>query len=78
MGCVGGAESECAVDLAKALIEKGLAELATQPMDFPTADLSFTSTGQVDFRIMGTDGMTIYVKPTAFDGLYETLTTVGF
>uniref|UniRef100_A0A0M3HGG1 T2SSE_N domain-containing protein n=1 Tax=Ascaris lumbricoides TaxID=6252 RepID=A0A0M3HGG1_ASCLU len=73
VGCIEGIETERKLDLAKLLLEKGLAELAVQPTDFPTADLSFIDNRQADVRIIGTDGTAIYVRPTAFDDLYETL-----
>uniref|UniRef100_A0A915AN51 Tudor domain-containing protein n=1 Tax=Parascaris univalens TaxID=6257 RepID=A0A915AN51_PARUN len=73
VGGVERIETERKVDLAKLLLEKGLAELAVQPTDFPTADLSFIDKGKADVRIVGTDGTAIYVRPTAFDDLYEAL-----
>lgn len=78
VGCIERIETERKLDLAKLLLEKGLAELAVQPTDFPTADLSFIDNRQADVRIIGTDGTAIYVRPTAFDDLYEILRMVGF
>ncbi|VDM39424.1 unnamed protein product [Toxocara canis] len=70
------AENERQMDLSTLLLEKGLAMLAFQPRDYATADLLTLGIRQMDVRIVGCDGATLFVRPVSFDTLYDTLKKV--
>ncbi|VDK63974.1 unnamed protein product, partial [Anisakis simplex] len=75
-----GSRTHQKVTLASLLLEKGLAQRAAEPTDFPIAtrnSFSWTSAEDrnMEMRILGVglDGKTLLVRPKQFDGMYAEL-----